>query len=177
MAQIVIDKKGFDKAKRILEHLPKDLKLADERAKSRAMTAARVQAVKSATKIYDAKSTAIRSSILLKPRDGIMISRGAPMELFKFKVTPRVPGRGNVQASVKRAGGAIGYAFISAQKTGNVGVFKRVGKERLPIRQLYSVSSAQMVGEPTVIEEVTERAGEVYEDRLMHEVDRLINRY
>lgn len=177
MARIYIEKKGFDKAKMILGHLPKDLIKADERAKSRAITAARTQAIKSVRETYDAKSAGLRSSIQLQPREGMMISRGVPMELMKFKVTPRTPRRAIVQASVKRAGGSIGYAFVAEMGSGKVGVFRRAGQGRLPIRQLYSVSSAQMVGEPTVIESVSERAGEVYTERLMHEVDRIINRY
>ena len=177
MAQVNVEMKGFDKAKLILGHMPKELDKASKRAMARAITAGREQAVKSATKLYDIKSPSLRSSIELKPQMGMMISRGSPMPLMKFKVTPKAPKREVVRASVKRAGGSIGFAFIARMENGQVGVFKRAGKDRYPIRQLYSVSSAQMLGEPTVIEDVNERAQEVYESRLMHEVDRLINRY
>lgn len=170
--------KQLEKASILLANYPNEYKKAVSLARGRALSAARTQAVKSSSKRYDTKSAEIRKSIILNNSNGQMITRGSPLELMKFRVSPKSPGRKSVvQASVKGKGGTIGYAFIGRMPNGHIGVYKRVGQSRYPIKQLYSVSAAQMVGEEVVMGEVEDKAKQVFEERLGHEVDRVISRF
>lgn len=105
--------------------MPRELEIANKRATSRALTAARTQAIKGVRETYDAKSAGLRAAIDLNIDDGTMITRGSPTRLMKFKVSPTSPKRATVKASVKRVGGNIGYAFVARMPNGTVGVFSR----------------------------------------------------
>ena len=60
--------------------------------------------------------------------------------------------------------------------SGHIGVMRRIGKERLPIKQLYGPSVPQMAGEPGVKEVVVAGAEERFGKRLDHETKRLLNK-
>ncbi|WP_213431618.1 phage tail protein, partial [Paenibacillus dendritiformis] len=69
-------------------------------------------------------------------------SRGRNIRLIQFKTTPSrvVQRRPKVlRAAVKRDGGKkqISGAFVQHMRNGSLGVFRRRGKQRLPIEQLY----------------------------------------
>lgn len=177
MAEITIEKKGFERAMLMLGHMPDELENADKAATSRALSSARAQAVLSARNTYDVKAAELRASIRVSAGLGEMTSQGRPLALMRFKVSPRSPQRATVKASVKKASREIGHAFVAEMKNGYIGVYKRTGNSRYPIEQLYSVSSAQMVGEPTVIEATAKKATETYEARIQHEVNRIISRH
>lgn len=176
MAEIRISRGGFDKAQLMLSHLPRELEKADRLARSRAIQSARARAVESAQSLYSIKAAEIRSSITLRASEGIMTSRGRPIPLMKFKVTPRTMQRAVVRAQVKSSAKTLPDAFVTRMPNGNIGVYQRIGEKRLPIEQLYSVSAAQMLGEPTVVDDAREAAQEMYEKRIMHEVNRILSR-
>lgn len=177
MIEFRVDTKELEKARFMLQDKPSEFNKAVKRAQSRAISSARTEAVKEARETYDTKAATLRSSIILKKSEGTMISKGSPMELIKFKVSPNSPNAGSVRASVKKVGGQIGYAFIAQMPNGHIGVYKRTGKRNYPIRQLYSVSTAQMIGEDKVIDKTEKRAKEVFEERLNHEIDRVLTRF
>jgi len=64
----------------------------------------------------------------------------------------------------------IRHAFIATMPTGHIGVFQRKTKKRLPIKQLYSLSAAQMFEQQGVneINILIEREGGKI---LQHEID------
>lgn len=53
-------------------------------------------------------------------------------------------------------------------------MFVRAGDERLPIRQLFGPSLAREVERGDAVKVVTETAQQVFEQRLQHEVKRLL---
>ena len=81
---------------------------------------------------------------------GELSSKGAANPLEKFKINPRKrlkrpPKRGVFAQVVRGQGGFIGRAFIY-----NGAVFERIGKRRLPIRHLKTVSAPGMLKPPPI---------------------------
>ena len=52
--------------------------------------------------------------------------------------------------------------------------FKRTGKPRLPIERIYGPAVPQLFGNDAIKEEIAAEAMKKYEERLRHEVGRLI---
>ena len=106
-------------------------------------------------------------------------SSGKVIGLDHFKVTPKtVQPRRKKQLKIavsKKAGmKQIMGAFIS--NLNGVKVFKREGKERLPINRLFGPSVPQMADEEGIVEHVNQQGYITFEKRVDHEVDRILNR-
>ena len=98
---------------------------------------------------------------------------GTVIPLIEFQT---VVSNGGVSAHVRKdsGGGMITNAFFG-RIGGRTGVYQRAGKDRYPIKKLYSVSSAHMMQHPEVIEKMDERITEVFADRIEHEITRILN--
>lgn len=79
-----------------------------------------------------------------------------------------------VRAAVKRSGlKEIKGAFITkVGKGGHVGVFKRAGRRRLPIKEVHGPAVPVMMGQPETIVELMDFASDKFKQRLDHEIKR-----
>ena len=104
---------------------------------------------------------------------------GYEIPLYKFKVTPKAPGiKKQVTAAVKKGGGtAFENAFIAQMKSGHIGVFERETSKRFPIEEKMGLAMAQMVGNTNVMTELEKEAQKTVDERIVHEIDRLLNGY
>lgn len=72
-------------------------------------------------------------------------------------------------------------AFVARMKSGHIGIFERTGgmtsNDRDEIREIMGSSVPQMLGNPEVEERLSREAGEKFNDRLDHEVWRILNGY
>ena len=57
------------------------------------------------------------------------------------------------------------------------GVFERETSQRFPVDELMGLSAAQMVGNERIVQELQEEAQEVINERLEHEIERILNGY
>ena len=98
--------------------------------------------------------------------------------MYKFQVTPKAPGVGKrIKAAVKKGGGTqFEEAFIANMRNGT-GVFERETSQRFPVDELMGLSAAQMVGNERIVQELQEEAQEVINERLEHEIERILNGY
>jgi hypothetical protein len=98
------------------------------------------------------------------------------LPLIKFKVRPKQPGsRRPVHAQVKvGGGGTINRAFVPRMPTGYVGVFRRQGTGRFPIKELRTISVPIMVGQAEVKEPVGNKMAETFQKRIEHEIGRIL---
>ncbi|MDO3434345.1 hypothetical protein QWJ46_16820 [Rhizobium sp. CBN3] len=84
----------------------------------------------------------------------------------------------NAKGVKVRARGSYRSAFIAEMESGHRGVMKRVGKKRLPIRELFGPNPAHDVTNNP--EEFLKVLSELIEDhlapRVLHEIDRLLPR-
>jgi hypothetical protein len=94
-------------------------------------------------------------------------SEGSPIDLYKFKTSPSKYATGSARPSATRAKALRAnslknlkvdtrWAFVVQFKNGHVTLAQRVGKKRLPIKTLYSVSSPQMIGDETRVYNIVE---------------------
>lgn len=158
-----------------LKNSDKQLEKALYFAKNRALNTVKTELARGVPKKYDTKQKTIRDRTRVNKNTGEVSVTGSPIRLFKFRVTPTSPKRQLVTASVKRARKSLPHAFVAQMRNGTIGVFERVGKSRYPIRQLYTVSAPQMAGNEEVLEEAMERASIVFDERLSHEIGRLLD--
>lgn len=158
-----------------LKNSDKQLEKALYFAKNRALNTVKTELARGVPKRYDTKQKTIRDRTRVNKNTGEVSVTGSPIRLFKFRVTPTSPRRQLVTASVKRASKSLPNAFVQQMRNGTIGVFERVGKSRYPIRQLYSVSAPQMAGNEEVLEGAMERASIVFDERLSHEIGRLLD--
>lgn len=158
-----------------LKNSDKQLEKALYFAKNRALNTVKTELARGVPKKYDTKQKTIRDRTRVNKNTGEVSVTGSPIRLFKFRVTPTSPKRQLVTASVKRASKSLPNAFVQQMRNGTIGVFERVGKSRYPIRQLYTVSAPQMAGNEEVLEGAMERASIVFDERLSHEIGRLLN--
>ena len=66
---------------------------------------------------------------------------------------------------------------IRDRKSGHTGMFERDGTGRLPITEFMGPSAAQMAANSVVVEQVEEKAQEVINKRIEHEITRILNGY
>lgn len=120
---------------------------------------------------------------------GAVISRGSPIALSKFKVSPNRGVKytkkgyspGVYLAGVKKSGGMKSLsgdpkAFMADMKSGHTGVWNRVSGKRLPIKQLYGPSVPQMVKNEKIMAKINKEAGETLEKRISAEVANILRK-
>ena len=88
------------------------------------------------------KGFSIRQATAQKPEATIIGLGRHGQPLMKFKITPRNPDsrpKSGVRVQVRRFGASrvVQGAFVARMKSGHVGVFKRDGEGRLPVRELF----------------------------------------
>lgn len=180
---IELNVEQMDRLETALADIPEKIPRAAARAINRAAYTARTEAARKVREEYVIKHGDVIKTIKIYPASeddlaATVISRGTVIPLIKFKVSPQRPQPRRkipLKATVKRGeGGPIPRAFTAQMKSGYVGVFERVGKPRLPIRQLYGPSVPQMIGNPSVSEWVEEKALEKLDERLEHEIERAL---
>ena len=98
--------------------------------------------------------------------------RGTVIPLTEFNV--KVSRGGGVTAQVKRGGGGTISSAFAARVYGPMRIWERVGKKRLPVEQKFGPSTAQMMGNETIVNAMTEVIKETFDERLEHEVWRLL---
>ena len=182
---IEIEAERMEQVRALLAGVPKGAERAFSNAINRGLSRIKSQAWKQVKQVYTVQSSALNATSatqLQKASTGNLAGyirfSGVKIPLYKFKVSPKQPGSGQrVKASVKKGGGAVfDSAFVAAVKSG-MGVLERDGKPRLPISEIMGLSAAQMVGEQTVSTELQEEAQRTVNERLDHEIDRLLNGY
>jgi hypothetical protein len=77
-----------------------------------------------------------------------------------------------------KSGGTTPFedAFVADMKNG-LGVFERVTSRRLPVQEIMGLSAAQMVGNPEVMDGLEEEVQELVNERIIHEMNRILNGY
>jgi hypothetical protein len=112
-------------------------------------------------------------------KKGHIILRQGMLPLSMFPFTPKNPTRGKrrreLHARVKRGGGGvIRSGFVAAFETSHTGPYKRRGKARLPIAQLWTIGAPIMASQPNVGPEVNKQMGDTLGKRIDHEIKRVL---
>lgn len=106
-------------------------------------------------------------------------SKGRPIALTKFRVTPKSPpkrrGR-TVKAQVMRngGGGPIPNAFIARMRSGHIGAMYRKGADRYPIGQFHGPSVPSILGDAKISAFVGNKAEQELQKQMELALDALI---
>lgn len=180
---VTVTTEHVEKAQAMLAHLPGQSQKVLARALNRALENARSNTVKSARDEYQVKATEVRKTLKITRAtstrlQAVVSSRGMVLPLSAFSVKPKTPNgrrRTPIRVGVQKGSAeALRNAFI-ARVGGRLGVYERVGKARLPIKQLYGPSVPQMIGNNRVIGDIAEKARQTMDVRLDHEISRVLN--
>jgi hypothetical protein len=186
--QIDFDKSKYSEIMRKCSLLANEAEInkAINRAAKRAADTAKAESVRQLSSEYTLPASEIRGTITTRNVGGgkvgaVMNISSGPFALPKFKgVTPKEvmpPAKGPVQAQIKKGGGAtLKQAFIAKMKSGHVGVFERQGEKPFPIDQKFGPSVTGMFkANESVNDAVMKLAGETFDKRVQHELERLLN--
>lgn len=183
---IEITAETIERVETLLAGIPKGAERALSNAMNRGLSKMKTGAAKKVREVYTVQSSAINeatSTRIQKASTGNLAGyihfSGYKIPLYKFKVTPKAPGiKKQVTAAVKKGGGtAFEHAFIAQMKSGHIGVFERETSKRFPIEEKMGLAMAQMVGNQSVIAELEKEAQKTVDERVTHEIDRLLNGY
>lgn len=104
---------------------------------------------------------------------------GTVIPLIKFRVSPSQPKRKAVSASVLKAEGGkrLAEAYVADLGVYGVGVFERMTQKRESSTQLFGPSVAHMAENANVLEKMEAVAQEKLNERIDHEITRILNGY
>ena len=132
-----------------------------DRATYRGALHARKVAIKQIRSIYTIKSSGLVSTIDIK---------GPFLPVEHYRAARRAKG---IFVTIKKESGAL--VPMSFSKGGEGGVFrKRIGPKRYPIEGLHGPAIPQLYGNKDVVELMEQEGMNIYAERLMHELERLV---
>ena len=182
MAEIQVDTKALKRvAVELAEVSKKDVPKAVVSALNRTIKTVGTDMKREAVKGYEIKAGDVQKTLKIGRASASNMqanasSTGRPLGLFHFKVKPRKPTKRakNIKVKIKKTDGykeikTNPKAFIANKNALNV--FKRVGKNRLPIERLATLSIPQMISQPQALERIQTHAEETLEKRVKHEIE------
>lgn len=185
--RITITEDTVRRVEKVLAGVSNGAPRALSNAINRGLSRAKTEATKEIKKVYTIKHSEIQKNTQIQVRQanagevaGYVSFSGVKIPLYKFSVTPKIPGtKEKVHAVVKRGGGGtFEDGFIQKMRsTGHVGLFVRKGSTRLPIEEKMGLAVAQMVGNDQVLEQIEKEAQKTVDQRIEHEISRLLNGY
>lgn len=176
-AEVRIDASDFTDLSRAIARLPEEIKVkAASRAMRRVVDMARSRIVKRSAERVDVPQSRIRALTTAHMNAGgrtaEIVMRSGWIPLFKLGATQTAKG---VRVKMR---GSYRSAFIAKMGSGHAGVFRREGKDRLPIRELFGPNPAHDITNNDQV--YLQVLADVIESHLMprylHEVERLLTR-
>ncbi|MCP4200651.1 MAG: hypothetical protein GY769_01795 [bacterium] len=169
-----------DQVDQFLTLAPKKTSLAVLRSVKRGTMAARTVAARTVSKDMGIAVSVVRKSIVMTTPSGktgavgILRASLKRIPLYLFKARGPFPSRGKGRGVTYRKGGGranIRDAFIAKMPSGHMGVFKRSGRARLPVKQLFGPSIGRVFDlKRKAIMEAGAEAGEKELDRLLDRI-------
>ena len=96
-----------------------------------------------------------------------------PLRVFDTKVDRS----GRVVTRVKKSGArqALDHAF-EAKMGSHYGIYERQGEKRFPVKELFGPATPQMMySNENVMDSIEEKMASTYEERIEHEITRILN--
>lgn len=186
---IEVSEQTIDKINTLLAGIQDADKKVLKSAMARALMAGKTEAKRQAVQIYHIKSGEFNKKSYIKYNgikhhaEGEMIGEisfaGNPIPLYKYKITPEVPKREVIPAAAAlKSNAPIPFdkgddVHVLQTKSGHIGIFKNEDDGKL--RELYGPSPPRMVENEKVQSKIEKRVNEVLNQRVEHEIERLLN--
>lgn len=177
MAEIKFDASEIDQLGRAFMRLPGEIKAkAMARAMRRMRDMARTQVVRLGAKRVNIPVGKVRERTTTYFNAGgntiEIVEKSGWIALYELGASPTPAG---VRVKLR---GSYRHAFIASMKSGHTGVMRRVGKERLPMRELFGPNPAHDVTNNP--DEYLRMMAQLIETsllpRVLHEIDRILPR-
>ena len=182
MVEIELDATAIKKLTKALSGVRNGVPRALAPAINRTLNHGRTVIKREIRKDYTIKTKDIPTDVHYANREhlgGSIVIRSGMLDLMKFKVAPRTPPKHPrmVRAEVRVGkGGNIPHAFIAKMPNAYIGVFTRVGRERLPIKRRMAIGAPIMASQPHVREAAGREMQATLIKRINYEVNRLLSR-
>ncbi|MCG8639149.1 MAG: phage tail protein [Desulfobacterales bacterium] len=183
---IDIEKQSADKVRKFFAAFGKQAESAHVRATNRALMGIRTDGVRLVREEYNVKAGVVRKAFSVhraSPNNleakAVAFGRRIPLKQFSprpSKPGGRLPPKGVSVEVRKGARKIVRSSFFARMKSGHTGVFTRVGKERLPIRERHSLAVPQMLNREDVTKELEAGAVKRFERTLDHEINRALQK-
>lgn len=157
---------------------------------NRGMITARSESAKAISETYRIKQKDFKAETKIKVFrsnqsviEAGFIYAGNVIPLIKFQINPPKPVSGRrrkyTRVSVMKENGATELvdAYVANLGRYGDGVFERLTSKRESSQQLYGPSAAHMAGNESIYERVSEKAQEMFDERVEHEIGRILNGY
>lgn len=183
---IIVDaaEESYDRVSKLLAGIPGGAKKAVGTALSRAAAAGRTNVKRFVTKEYTISQTTFQANTktinhFVKNSEGgyevVFGFAGTVIPLIKFDTQATQSGLVSARVKASSPREILENAF-TAQMGTHKGIYERIGADRFPLRELYGPATPQMMySNEEVLDAMEERMVEVYEQRIDHEVERLLN--
>ncbi len=154
------------------------------RAMNRAISASKTQASKDTRLKYAIKAGDFNQTIAIKKATKSRLgasfkSKGPRLSLAKFRTTPTAPRPQKPPKSLKvmiEKGKKIPYKGAFLAESSTMKVFKRIKSARLPVKELTGPAIPQLLKGGLKSKNTENRAQEIYNSRLDHEIKRILER-
>lgn len=179
MIEFRVDETDLARAEALLAFIPKGLKKAVSRALNKTAVAARTKIVRRIAAETSIIQRNIRRAVTLRRASyrkwqAIIRIGGRPLPLIWFRARQT---RAGVTFQLRKAEGrkTAEHAFIARMPSGWRGVYRRVGRRRLPIRQLFGPSVGEaFAGAPVVASQIVDETGFKLRDELNTQIGLLL---
>ena len=171
---------SLDYVNSILFNFPGKAMVAVNRAAKRAGQAGKTEAKRYATRVYNIKASQFskNTATTVKVFGGgggatrvIIRYAGAMLDLLEFN--PTISDTSGVRYQAKRGNEVhLQHAFDIGAYGGHV--YERVGKPRFPVRRKFGPSTPHMLKDTEVADPLGKRIMEVFNERLSHEIGRIL---
>lgn len=183
--QIEISEETKAKVSALLSEVPNGPERAFTNAMNRALSRARTTTFKEVQSTYAIKKKVLDEFTKTEtkkatPNDvcGIIRFAGTQVPLYKYSLTqPKYPVPGMKVKAGQKTATTFEHAFIAKMKSGHLGIFERDSKRSLPISEIMGSSMLAMAGNEETMGKVYEETSRVLDERIEHEVHRLLNGY
>ena len=179
---IGVDTRGLQEAVKTIKSTEDTVTKAYYSAVNRVAQRVKTESGRKVRQVYQVRSQDVNGKAILRRGSARNMNaelrwKGNNLPLIKFRTNPqRVPDKPPrvLKAAVKRTGmKPVKGAFVTKVGSGgHVGVFRRVGRSRLPIQELYGPAVPVMLNEPGVVEHLETVAQEEMQKRFDHELKR-----
>ncbi|MEC1744123.1 phage tail protein [Schinkia azotoformans] len=185
MITIDVNNRLLEKAEEDLKYIPKAVPKAVSAALNRTAEMAKTEITRKVRDQYYIRAKDVNETLKIRKASvsnlqSIVRSTGRRRELIMFRVSPNTPRHKNppsiLRVAVKKDGyKGIDGAFVArGASSGELHALRRTDKSRYPIHIKYGPSVPQMIDDEEVVEYINQYANEKFEERIEHEVDRIL---
>jgi len=184
MVSINIDAKQMEQMAKQVAHIKDGVPRVMAAAINRALSKGKTVVKKEIRKVYMIKARDIPIAVVratFTRMNGHVLIQSGMLPLSDFPHTPRVRTARTsgkpIKVTVKKGqGGKLRTGFLTTFKSGHIGIYKRIGKEPLPIQELRSIGAPIMAAQPQVGPAASKAISETFAQRLDHEIKRVLAR-